>query len=104
MSNSNNAYNGNNNSTDQIDKEQKSKVIVCVRLRPIIPDDHKNANITRSAPEICVNLRGDGQSVKVVLLSFLSRYLSPLLLKLLFYCLYNCDCHFSGSRVNPKLS
>lgn len=46
---------------------QSSKLTVCVRLRPLIPEDYWQARLVRNAPEICVCLKQDGQTVKVVL-------------------------------------
>jgi kinesin family protein 5 len=43
-----------------------SKIVVCARLRPIIPEDHKSTVTIRNAPEICVHLKADGQTIKLV--------------------------------------
>jgi hypothetical protein len=49
-----------------IPQSMKSKITVCARLRPIIPEDYQNANALRNTPEICVHLKSDGQSVKLI--------------------------------------
>lgn len=43
-----------------------SKILVCARLRPIIPEDHKTTITLRNAPEICVHLKNDGQTIKLI--------------------------------------
>ncbi len=44
-----------------------SKITVCARLRPIIPEDHRQANVVKGAPHVCVHFKKDGQSIKVLL-------------------------------------
>ena len=44
---------------------QKTRIKVCCRLRPVISEDSRLANVTRTSPELCVHLRRDGQSVKL---------------------------------------
>jgi hypothetical protein len=51
----------------------KSKILICARLRPTIPEDFQNANAIRNAPEICVHLKSDGQTVKLIQDRFHSR-------------------------------
>lgn len=43
-----------------------SKLMVCARLRPIISEDYRRANVTKGAPEVCIYFKNDGQSVKVL--------------------------------------
>lgn len=55
-------------------KGASSKLIVSVRLRPVIAEDVQQANLIRSAPEICVCLKHDGQSIKLVVDQFQSKH------------------------------
>ncbi len=41
-------------------------MLVYTRLRPFIPEDFKRANLVRNAPEVCVHLRKDGQTIKLI--------------------------------------
>ena len=52
---------GNNMDSDRT----KCRIHVCVRLRPLIPEDYKLGNVVRSSPERCVHLSLDGQTVKI---------------------------------------
>lgn len=45
--------------------QQPSRIYVCARVRPIIPEDFKLGTVTRSSPEICVHLKHDGQTIKM---------------------------------------
>jgi hypothetical protein len=42
-----------------------SRIHVCARLRPLIAEDYKLGNVVRSAPERCVHLSKDGQTIKL---------------------------------------
>ena len=42
-----------------------SRIHVCSRLRPLISEDYKLGNVVRSAPERCVHLSLDGQTIKL---------------------------------------
>lgn len=67
------SYQTTNNGPTPSSSSSKSKITVCVRLRPTIPEDLKSANAIRNAPEICVHLKSDGQSVKLIQDRFHSR-------------------------------
>lgn len=46
-------------------EKPNSRIHVCARVRPIIPEDYKLGTVIRSSPEICVHLKSDGQTIKM---------------------------------------
>eukprot|EP00981_Chlorochromonas_danica_P003087 scaffold614_cov157-Ochromonas_danica.AAC.5 len=69
----NNTNLGSSSHTTTAKKKKKSsssststKLVVAVRLRPIITEDLQEANLIRNAPEICVCFKNDGQSIKLI--------------------------------------
>lgn len=43
-----------------------SRPIVCARLRPIIEEDFRQANVVKAAPHVCVHFKKDGQTIKIL--------------------------------------
>lgn len=43
-----------------------TKLTVCARLRPIINEDYRQANVVRGAPDVCVHFKQDGQTIKIL--------------------------------------
>jgi hypothetical protein len=50
----------------QRNRSSPSRIVVCVRLRPVIQEDNIQAHKSKNdSPDICVHLKPDGQSVKL---------------------------------------